>query len=82
MSKSRFIRGVLIILAFLGVFSGGLLIGQIRGYHRHLENALDALQSARTSIHEARRDMPVPRLQVALEHVEIAIREVRAELHH
>jgi hypothetical protein len=82
MSKSRFIRGVLLLLAFFGVFSGGILIGQIRGYHRHLANALESLRSARTSIQEAMRDIPTPRSQRALEHVDLAIREVETELRH
>ncbi len=81
MQKSKLVRGLLVILAFLGVFSGGVLIGQVRGYQRHMANALDALRSARMSINQAMRDMPTPRSQRAMDHVEIAIREVQAELH-
>jgi len=81
MSKSRFVRRMLVILAFLGVFSGGILIGQMRPYHRHMGNALESLRSARHQINEAIRDMPTRRSQAAMEHVERAIREVEIEVH-
>ena len=80
MSKSSFVRRILVVLAFLAVFSGGILTGQIRGYHRHMGFALDSLRSARQSIHEAMRDMPTPRSQRAMEHVDRAIREVEMEV--
>ena len=80
MSKSRLVRGILVVLTFLAVFSGGVLIGQVRGYHRHMGAALDSLRSARHAIHEAMRDMPTRRSQAAMDHVERAIREVEMEV--
>jgi hypothetical protein len=81
MSQSRFVRRVLFILVFLGVFSGGILIGQMRPYQRHMGDALESLRSARHSIGEAIRDMPTRHSQAAMEHVERAIREVEVEVH-
>ncbi len=79
--KPSLIRGVLIILAFFGVLSGGVLIGQEHGYRRHMGAALDSLRSAQHSIHEAMRDRGGRHPQMALEHIERAIHEVQEGLH-
>jgi hypothetical protein len=79
--RMRLLRTVLFIFAFFGVLGGGMLIGQMRGHMRHMENALDSLRSARHSIGEAMRDRPTPSSRAAMDHIDRAIRDVQEDLH-
>jgi hypothetical protein len=78
--KSRLIRSIITILAFFAVLSGGVLIGQVHGYRRHMSVAMESLRSAQHSVHEAIRDGGGRHSRMALEHIEIAIREVQEDL--
>ena len=80
--KSGLIRSLLIILAFFGVLSVGVLIGQEHAYHRHLHGATDSLRSARHSVNEALRDRGGNHhARRALELIDSAMREVQEALH-
>jgi hypothetical protein len=80
LERSRLIRTILTILTFFAVLSGGVLIGQVHGYRRHMSVAMESLRTAQHSVHDAIRDGGGRHSRMALEHIEIAIREVQEDL--